>query len=498
MSATVLDRPSGLRADAGARASRPGDRRALAAAMLFAAAIALAAALAGSGVRSTVGGQAAVDEPQYLLTALSLWHDRDLDISDELASGQWRAYHQAELPQQTQPLADGRALSPHDPLLPLLLAAPVGLFGLAGAKVALALVSAAAAALTVWTAVRRFAVPGALAAMGAALAFASPPLVVYAQQVYPEIPAALATLVAVAALTGPLRRAGIVTVAVAVTALPWLGVKYAPVAAVLAVLALLRLLAPWQLRREGRAAVLLASALALSAAAYLAVHRLVWGGWTVYASGDQFAATGEFSVMGVDPDYVGRSLRIVALLVDRGFGIAAWSPVWLLVVPALGAGLASRNMVRRNASLVFPLLAGWATATWVALTMHGFWWPGRQVVVVLPLAVLLVLGWLAQRGRVARVAAGVAATAGVATYAALVVGGEAGRLTWVSGRELVTGAPLFSWLQPLWPDYRVLSAPGAHPGQLAGHLIWSLVLALVLLVSIVRTRQRITTPEVSP
>ena len=33
----------------------------------------------------------------------------------------------------------------------------------------------------------------------------------------------------------------------------------------------------------------------------------------------------------------------------------------------------------------FPL-AGWmVTATFVALTMHGWWWPGRQVVVVLPL-----------------------------------------------------------------------------------------------------------------
>ena len=33
---------------------------------------------------------------------------------------------------------------------------------------------------------------------------------------------------------------------------------------------------------------------------------------------------------------------------------------------------------------------GWATATWLALTMQGYWWSGRQTVVVLPLAVLAV------------------------------------------------------------------------------------------------------------
>ena len=477
MSTALLQRAAAREVNVDAR------RRALAAAMLLAALVALAAALAGSDVRSTRGGQAAVDEPQYLLTAMSLWHDGDLDISDELASEAWREFHQSALPQQTEPLADGRALSPHDPLLPLLLAAPVGLFGLAGAKAALALVAALAAALTVWMAVRRLAVPPVLAGIGVAVAFASPPLAVYGQQVYPELPAALAALAGVAALTGPLRRGGLVTLGVAVTALPWLGVKYAPVALALALVAL------WRLRHNASRVGGFAAALAVSGAAYLVVHRLVWGGWTVYATGDHFTSTGELSVVGVAPDYLGRSMRVVALLVDRGFGLASWAPAWLLIVPALGAAVASRNALRRNASLVLPLLAGWATATWVALTMHGFWFPGRQVVVVLPIAVLLILSWLAAGSARLRAAAAAAGAVGVATYAALVVSGSAGRSTWVSGRELVTEAPS-SWLRVLLPDYRVLSSAGWHPGQLAGHVAWSLVLAAVLLISIRRTRSR--------
>lgn len=70
------------------------------------------------------------------------------------------------------------------------------------AKIALALLAGALAAATVWTAVRRFAVPLPLAAAGADAAAASAPLAVYGQQLYPELPAALACLLGVAAVTG--------------------------------------------------------------------------------------------------------------------------------------------------------------------------------------------------------------------------------------------------------------------------------------------------------
>src|SRR6185295_10887724 len=110
-----------------------------------------------------------------------------------------------------------------------------------------------------------------------------------------------------------------------------------------------------------------------------------------------FQSSGEFGVVGLHPDYPGRSIRLLGLLVDRDFGIAAWQPAWFLVIPALVALLVSRP--RHWPALVAPLLVGWATATWVALTMQGYWWPGRQLVVVLPLAVLVILVWLARAGR---------------------------------------------------------------------------------------------------
>ena len=423
-------------------------RRPLAIAMLVAALAATLAAGLGTGVRTTFGGQAAVDEPQYLLTALSLWEDRSLDISDELAQQRWRDFHDAELPVQTEVLAGGRQVSPHDPLLPVLLAVPMGLGGWLAAKLTLAVLAGGVAALAVWVAVRRFGVRPWLAGAGTAVVMASPPLAVYGQQVYPELPAAAAVLVAVAAGTGALDRRGLVTVALAVVALPWLSVKYLPVAAVLAVLVL------WRLARRGRVTATFALAGGLGAAGvlYLALHRLWWGGLTVYATGDHFQQTGELSVMGVEPDYAGRTLRLVGLVVDRGYGLAAWAPVWLLALVAVGALL--RRRPPGAALLLLPVAAGWAVATWAAFTMHGFWWPGRQVVVVLPLLLVAVLWWADRvAGPLGRAAAALLGAVGLVSTAALLVDGWARELTWVSGFQQVDD-PLYAWARLLLPDYR--------------------------------------------
>src|SRR4051812_8853280 len=104
-----------------------GPRQALAAGMGAAFLVALLVGILGIDVRATPGGRAAVDEPQYLLTALSLAEDGNLDISDELAAQRWKAFHDTNLPVQTQVLPNGKQISPHDPLLPVLIAAPMGL-----------------------------------------------------------------------------------------------------------------------------------------------------------------------------------------------------------------------------------------------------------------------------------------------------------------------------------------------------------------------------------
>lgn len=424
--------------------------------------VAVVASALGIGVRAAFAGHVAVDEPQYVLTALSLAEDGDLDISDELAAGRWRVFFDKDLPVQTAVLPDGRQISPHDPLLPIFLAAPMGVGGWVGAKLALTLLAGALAALTLWVAVRRFGIGVRLATIGVALAAASAPLAVYGQQVYPELPAALVTVIGVAALTGARDRRNLALLAAAVTALPWLSVKYFPVAAVLAALGAF---AWWRAGRRNDVLVY-ASALAATGVAFLLLHQLVWGGWTAYATGDHFQQTGEFAVVGSDPNYVGRGVRLVGLLVDRGYGIVPWQPAWLLLLPAVAA-LAARRP-RGGLTLVAPLAAGWLVATFVALTMNGHWWPGRQLVVVLPLALLIILGWLDQAGRRLQLTGLVLGAAGVFTYACLLVDGWAREITWVSRFEEVD-APLYQVLRPILPNYR---------GEfLIPHLIWLAIFA---------------------
>jgi hypothetical protein len=65
---------------------------------------------------------------------------------------------------------------------------------------------------------------------------------------------------------------------------------------------------------------------------------------------------------------------------------------------------------------VAPASAGWLVAVFVALTMHGWWWPGRQVVVVAPLLVI-VIAWAADEVRALRRPLAVAAVIGSATWA---------------------------------------------------------------------------------
>ena len=417
--------------------------------------------------RATYGGRTTADEPQYLLSAISLGEDLDLDISDELRDERWRNFHDAELPVQTEPDTDGRAVSPHDPLLPAVLAVPVLVGGWAGAKLALAALAGLLAAATAWVAARRFAVAPAVA-IGVSAAFgAASPLAAYGVQVYPELPAALAVTVAVGALTGPFARRGQLVFALAIVALPWLAVKYVPVAGVLVALALLD---RWRRGRRREAGVLFGG-LAVAGVAFVVFHRVVYGGWTVYASGDHFAETGEASVIGVDPDYLGRSQRLLGLLVDRSFGLVAWAPAFLFAVVAVGA------LVRRRpagwSALLVPAAAGWATATWVALTMHGWWWPGRQVVAVVPLLVVATAWWLDRHRR----AVGpfvVAAVLGALSWAWVVAEVLQRRLRLIIDFD-ATRNPWVRALRPALPDFR---QPGTRTGLLAA--AWALALVGLL------------------
>lgn len=414
---------------------------------LFGIAVAAVAAL-GIGARATYGAQATADEPQYLLSAMSLWEDGNLDVGDELAEERYRGFHEADLPQQTVALEYGRRVSPHDPLLPLLLALPMGLGGWVAAKATLAALGGGLAALTVWTARHRLRVSAPTAYLTSGLFALAPPLAVYSTQVYPEIVAALVLLAGFAALIGPFERNGRIVLASAVIALPWLAVKYVPVAAVLAIGGLIK-------AGKGRRLWLLAG-FAVAGVAYVVGHVAIYDGLTAYAAGDHFAG-GEFTAIGNEVNVWGRSTRLIGLLVDRGFGIAAWQPAFLLLPLAAGRAVARRS--ERNVAIALWLIvAGWLVATFVALTMHGWWFPGRQLVIVLPIAVILIAAWVDEAPNKRRLVVVPLGMAGIVAFGFLVAEGLQGRLTWVVDFGSTLN-PFYRAVSAVLPDYMATGGP---------------------------------------
>jgi len=426
----------------------------------------------GAPMRATEGARTTADEPHYLLTAISLWEDRDLDIGDERREGRYLEFHEVLLPIQAEVRTDGSQVAPHDPLLPALLAPATGLGGWLGAKLMLAAIAGCLAALTVAVAVRRFGVGQRLAAVVAMLTGASPPLAIYGTQVYPELPAALVALAGFwwATAPGAMRARHVVGAAAAVVALPWLSVKYAPVATVLAVGVVWRLAHARQVRHL----MSVLAAFAVAGATFAALHHWWYGGWTAYASGSHFR-TGELGVVG-NPNHLGRSRRLVGLLVDRNFGLVPWQPAALAVVPAIA--VLARRRPPGSWLLAGMVAAAWLNATFVALTMHGWWWPGRQIVVIVPLLAVAVAWWVQRLGRWGRRGVAGAGALGVFAYAGLLVGVLSRRHTLIVDFDRTVN-PLVRFVGRALPD-GTASLSGTTAWQTA---LWVAVFAVVALIA---------------
>ena len=128
----------------------------------------------------------------------------------------------------------------------------------------------------------------------------------------------------------------------------------------------------------------------------------------------------------------------------------------------------------------YSRICSWATATWVALTMQGYWWPGRQLVVVLPLAVLVILVWLARVRRAVVVLAAALAVAGVGYYAALVVTGYVSDTTWVlAPDDLALHWPAILLL----PDDRDLTA-----ADMVRYAAWVVVTVVTVVTALLALR----------
>ncbi len=317
-----------------------------------------------AGLSYTSRLSASGDEPHYLLMAQSLWRDRDLDLENNVARGDWREYTAGPLtPHYGAPRRDGRPYPAHSVGLPLLLAPLYAAGGRPACVVVMALLGAALALQVRGLALRLTGDErAALWAWGATV---GPPVAFYSFHLYTEVPSALCLATSLGLLLGAPGRAGATSAALLASALPWLHVKMIPAAGVLGLVGLLRL--------RGRSLAVFLGAAGAMAAAYLAYLQHIYGHPTPLAI-----------YGGAAPAEPGASpLRAAAgLLLDRSFGLLPCAPVFLLALP--GMAVLARRPWRE--SLPHTLLA---VAVVAPVLDWRMWWggqcpPGRLLVPLMP------------------------------------------------------------------------------------------------------------------
>jgi hypothetical protein len=419
---------------------------------------------------STVGMHAfgrsdyAGDEAHYLLTAKSLVEDGSPDLRDEYAQHGYREFYPYTLTPHGS-LTNGRANEPTGLGLPLLVAPAYAIAGAKGVEVFLAMIAALAVTLAYLLARRVVPDPWAL---GATLAVGlSPPLLAYSTAVYPDLPAAAALcaalLMALRIPASPRRRTGWTAFGF-IALLPWLGAQYLIPGVVVAVYGYRAM------RRERRPvlAVTCAEILGFSVALFVGVSEGFYGGPTPYsAAAPGVHPTGAASAI----DYVERAWRLAALFIDRHFGLLRWAPI--LALGLFGAwilwresrsGLARAIPALRDEQIAGQLCAAVVgaqlfVAAFLAPTMFGFWFPGRHLIAVLPVAIPLVAIGLRRLPRTGTLLGAIGIAASIWVYVAV----RAGDAGWVTR---LPDAP-FGPLTKLLPRF--------------GHgLAWPIVLACLL------------------
>jgi len=341
--------------------------------------------------RSEYGG----DEPHYLLAADSLVHDGDVDVLDEFAARRYADFYPYELDRHGRE-TEGRLNEPHGVGFPLLIAPAYALGGAKGVELLLAAVAALALALAYRIALRVVPDPWAL---GAALAVGlSPPLLAYGTAVYPEL-AAAAALAGAALLALRLderiSRRDAFACSLLIGMLPWLGTKFVPAGVVIGAFAVRSV---WRARRRTLAVGAVELSL-FSLTLYVAMNEAIYGGPTPYAADVPGESATDASFPG---GYLERAYRLVALFLDREYGLLRWAPVFALAFAGvwwlwrarrdrLTTAMPGMRPVELAAGLCAAALgAQLLVAAFAAPTMFGFWFPPRHLLAALPLAVPLV------------------------------------------------------------------------------------------------------------
>ena len=369
------------------------------------------------------------DEPHYLLAAQSIVDDHDIDVKNQYAARSYELYYPYTLDKHGRE-TNGFLHEPHGVGFPLLIAPAYAIGGAKGVELFLAALAALLMALTYRLTLKVVPDPWAL---GATLAVGvSPPFMAYATAVYPELTAALllvgAALLAVRLDQRVSRRAAFGCFAL-LGLLPWLGTKFVPAGIVIG------LFAARSLFRSRRRTLAVGSAEVafFSIALYVGINESLYGGPTPYTAD----VAGESATDASFPlGYLERSYRLVALFIDRDYGLLRWAPLFLLAF--VGVAMLYRSR-RDQLSLAMPGLhsmqdtaamcaaalgAQLVVAGFLAPTMFGYWFPPRHMLAALALSVPLVAWGLRRFPRSGVALAVLTAASSVWLYLAVLLGSD--------------------------------------------------------------------------
>ena len=395
-------------------------------------------------IRATRGASITGDEPFYLLTTQSLLSDGDFDLRNQYDTRSYQSFfdHPDDLWFQSVPQDDGRLLSPHNPGLSFLVIPGFALGGLLGVQTQMLLLAAATLALAFVLADRLtgYRTTCWVVTLGVGLTATA---FIYSTEVYPEFPAALALVVALLLVTRkPLPGiADGLWLAAVLSVMCWLGTKYAPLVLIVS--------AYFLLKAERRGSIALVLAGGISAAFYAAFHLYLFGGLTPYGNNAVYAQWNTVEILAGHVEFGERYYRLWGIFIDRQFGIGRWAPLLLAAVPGLALLAVGRGALRLVLALV---LAQLLIATFVAITMMGWWFAGRTMLTVLPLLVIPIALVVARTPLWGKISVSLLGIYSLAITLGLAAAGRAGEIT-IAVDPFDMAFPPFQGLAGLFPLY---------------------------------------------
>jgi hypothetical protein len=350
--------------------------------------VVFAAFAAGAGLPASPGRDLSEPEAQTLLVAESIVSDGDLDLRDEYGARAWRGFYEGSLSPRAGPRGRGGVLDPAGIAFPMLIAPAYALGG--AIAVELFLAALAAIGFVLAAALARRLVPDPWATGAALVAALSPPAVLAATTISPDAVAGSALAGAALLALGLRERPALrwaIGCAMLVAMLPWLGAKFVPPTAVVALAA-----ARWLRRRQrGLAGLVALEIVIFSVVLYITVNDRLYGGPFPAAALMDPGPTGAQGIA----EHLARAPRLLGLWIDRDAGLLRWAPfaalsfasLWLLVRSRrerLAFAVSDQVDVEVTAGFLAALCAATvAFAVFLAPTIAGPWFAGHELACVL-------------------------------------------------------------------------------------------------------------------